>query len=115
MIIIEIAAIEEVRLSKMRLPRIRTQSNNCFERGIRESKAGRGVIKTKKIKVIMRCRELAISEEKMGIAPNSLIKQRNAFPQLLINLSVERNSRDECLRADVKTVGNQILGWPFLD
>src|SRR5207237_8677287 len=53
LLVIEIATVKEISPGKMRLSRIRAQTNNSFERAIRQSQTGRCVIETKKIQVVV--------------------------------------------------------------
>src|SRR5205823_8022693 len=96
-------------------PRVRTHTNDSFERAIRQSQTGRCVIETEKIQIVMGGGELAVSEEKVGIPLDGLIEQVNGLTQFFVDLGIERNRRDERFRADVKTIGDKIFSRALVD
>ena len=73
MIVIKVAAVEKVGPSEMRLARIRTQTNDGFQRSIRRRKTGGGVIQTKEIQVVVRGGKLEVSEVKIRVARDGLL------------------------------------------
>jgi len=74
---------------------------------------GRRAIQAKEVHVIVSGGQLEISEIKIGIVGDRLLEQLNGFAQAIFDLAIKSDRNDECLRSNIQTVGDEILGRPL--
>src|SRR6266536_2456378 len=107
-LVIELAMIGNPRGEQMRFPAFRRERQSFLHRspGLRD--AGRGVITSQPVKLLVGPSKLTVREIELGIVCHGLIQQTYCLAALLDDTRVERLPSQRFLAAQITVVGEEI-------
>src|SRR5207244_4322626 len=112
-VVIEISPIEMLSEGQVRLARVRLEPKSCIYNRLCQCQASGRVIDFGVVERVVGPSQPAIRKKKGGIASDRLIKQVHRLQKILLTISVI-GSLDQRHGADIKIVGNKVLGRPLL-